>query len=434
MNQLKHALWIAIAGAAFALSACGGGNSSQGSNTVGWNATPDWITPPGSGTSGGGQTNNGQAAPGANTVPISVDTSAGGINRAYVTIKLCVPGAVSDAQCATVDHVILDTGSTGLRISARAIPALAPMLLTQAGASDDKDGSSPIEECLPFVSGFTWGSIKRADVTIGPKTASNIPIQVVSDGAFAVPSECVAHNGTDLGDRDLLPGNGILGIDNFTADSADALTSATPPLYYYCTSQTNCVATRMTASKEVRNPVTAFASDNNGTVIRLPAVPAGGQASVTGQLVFGVSTQSNNMLPSTAKILTLDKYGNFTTQYKGRVYNWSAIDSGTPTYAFPDDSIPTADGFYTPSNPISLMASMESTNGTGSPISMTFNVANAISLLANNFAAYDSLGENYSNSKNAMFLWGLPFFYGRDVYTVIGNVKIGNQTGPFTAF
>jgi hypothetical protein len=33
-----------------------------------------------------------------------------------------------------------------------------------------------------------------------------------------------------------------------------------------------------------------------------------------------------------------------------------------------------------------------------------------------------------------MFLWGLPFFYGRDVYTVIGNAKVGNQTGPFVAF
>jgi hypothetical protein len=29
------------------------------------------------------------------------------------------------------------------------------------------------------------------------------------------------------------------------------------------------------------------------------------------------------------------------------------------------------------------------------------------------------------------FLWSLPFFYGRNVYTVL---KIGSQTGPFVAF
>jgi hypothetical protein len=33
-----------------------------------------------------------------------------------------------------------------------------------------------------------------------------------------------------------------------------------------------------------------------------------------------------------------------------------------------------------------------------------------------------------------MFLWGLPFFYGRDVYNVIGNAKVGKLTGPFVAF
>ncbi|MGF7136183.1 hypothetical protein P3T40_007695 [Paraburkholderia sp. EB58] len=32
------------------------------------------------------------------------------------------------------------------------------------------------------------------------------------------------------------------------------------------------------------------------------------------------------------------------------------------------------------------------------------------------------------------FLWSLPFFYGRNVYTVLNNAKIGSQTGPFVAF
>jgi hypothetical protein len=32
------------------------------------------------------------------------------------------------------------------------------------------------------------------------------------------------------------------------------------------------------------------------------------------------------------------------------------------------------------------------------------------------------------------FLWGLPFFYGRNVYTVLDGARIGSQTGPFVAF
>ena len=50
--------------------------------------------------------------------------------------------------------------------------------------------------------------------------------------------------------------------------------------------------------------------------------------------------------------------------------------------------------------------------------------------MANQYAAYDSLG----SPSAGMFIWGLPFFFGRSVYTAINNVMIGKQTGPFIAF
>jgi hypothetical protein len=34
----------------------------------------------------------------------------------------------------------------------------------------------------------------------------------------------------------------------------------------------------------------------------------------------------------------------------------------------------------------------------------------------------------------SMFVWGLPFFYGRSVYTALNNATIGAHTGPFVAF
>jgi hypothetical protein len=33
-----------------------------------------------------------------------------------------------------------------------------------------------------------------------------------------------------------------------------------------------------------------------------------------------------------------------------------------------------------------------------------------------------------------MFLWGLPFFFGRDVFTALNGSRAGTQTGPFVAF
>jgi hypothetical protein len=439
MKTLKKTLWVATAIASIALSACGGGGGSsgnQGGNSVGWNATPDWIPPPGGSGDSGSSTNSSTPATGENTVPVRVDKSTGNVNRLLASIKVCVPGTQGAPQCVTVDNMLVDTGSTGVRISARAIPTLAPLLLTQAGAVDDKVGSAPIAECAPFASGYTWGSVKRADITIGSKTASNIPIQVVSDGAFSTPPDCIAHNGGDLGrSLDVMGVSGILGIDNFTGDSLDALTKAVPGLYYYCPSQNSCVSTRMLASKEVMNPVAAFPTDNNGMVIRLPAVPAAGQASVTGQLVFGVGTQQNNTLPANATVIALDKYGTFTTQYKGQVFNQSVIDSGTLSYAFPDNTIPySVLDLYTPASSLNLSATIEPNNGSNAPLQMPFSIDNANTLMASGNAAFINIGQYFSNGEDNMFLWGLPFFYGRDVYNVIGNAKVGKLTGPFVAF
>ena len=91
-----------------------------------------------------------------------------------------------------------------------------------------------------------------------------------------------------------------------------------PATYYYCSSTNSCASTRVPLAKQVMNPVAAFSTNNNGTVIRLPALSAGGQAGVAGELVFGVGTQQNNALPANPTILAVDGNGFFTTQYQGR--------------------------------------------------------------------------------------------------------------------
>ena len=109
--------------------------------------------------------------------------------------------------------------------------------------------------------------------------------------------------------------------------------------YYYCPSTGSCTNTRVPLDTQVMNPVANFTSDNNGTIIRLPALPADGQARVTGELVFGVGTQQNNALPSKANIVSLDQNGYFTTTYKGVSYS-STIDSGSNTTYLWDTAIP----------------------------------------------------------------------------------------------
>jgi hypothetical protein len=322
-----------------------------------------------------------------------------------------------------------------VRIAQSAMQGVDAVLLKQAGAVDDTfGGNNPIAECMSFPSGYAWGSVKRADVTIGTHTAANLPIQVMGDVAFRLPSSC-GNGQKDLSVYQNLGANGILGIGGFAGDSTDATRSAVPGLYYFCTTPNSCTSTRMTAAKEVTNPVTAFSADYNGVVLSFPAVPATGAASVEGKLIFGVGTQNNNQFPTNAVFLGLDKAGLLTTQYRGMVMNGSQIASGVPTYLFPDGNFGTmtASGLMTPLTTQNLPASLEPTDGSSAPVPITFSVANATSLMANGNRAYNNVGQ-YLAGASRSFVWGMPFFYGRDVYLLNSSAKVGTHTGPLIAF
>ena len=93
----------------------------------------------------------------------------------------------------------------------------------------------------------------------------------------------------------------------------------------------------MQTAQQVRNPVSLFA-DNNGVIIELPAVPAGGQAGISagqGSLVFGIGTQANNVLSSSAVVLPLDSnpsdaaWLGITTVFNGVSYPNSTSSIGS---------------------------------------------------------------------------------------------------------
>ena len=102
---------------------------------------------------------------------------------------------------------------------------------------------------------------------------------------------------------------------------------------------------RCRSMQQVRNPVSLFATDNNGVILELPAVPIGGQAGIAagqGSLVFGIGTQSNNGLGS-AVVLPLDSNPNdpawagITTVYNGVSYpnaaeNTTLVANGSFTF------------------------------------------------------------------------------------------------------
>ncbi len=370
-----------------------------------------------------------------NTIPITVERWTGNYaNQPYATVTICIPGVQGADQCATIDHMLIDTGSAGVRVLASALgSALAGHLPAQTGATDDPTSGAPIAQCAQFASGYTWGPIKRADVTIGGKAAGNLPIQVISDGAYATPSDCASGGLGNIGTVTDLGANGVIGISSAVRDFPLAAQYALSATYYYCPSTGSCTNTRVPLDTQVMNPVANFTSDNNGTIIRLPALPAGGEASVTGELVFGIGTQQNNALPSNANIIPLDSNGFFTTVYKGASFGRCVIDSGSNTNTFRDATIPFDRwGRYTPSTTLSLSAMLKPGSGATTSVTVPFQLANTANLVSGPYAAHDDLGVYTSLSD--YFIWGLPFFFGRNVYTVLNGAKVGMRTGPFAAF
>ena len=393
---------------------------------------------------------------GANVVTLNVD--GGPIpgspepNAAFTSIMLCSPG--STTSCQTIDGILVDTGSYGLRILQAAAPSLKLPLIT------DQLGDT-LENCASWPDGsFLWGPVSKADFYIGGETASSLVIQVISSTQAAVPNGCA--NGGTTGDITPLQlgANGILGIGPEPTDCTlsgvnycdGSKQSTLPNLYYSCPSAVCTTADSpivVPAALQISNPIISLQNpssglnDNNGVIIQLPAV-SDPQASALGTLTFGIGTEPNNSLGS-AQVFTLDANDNFTTTYNGQTLTNSFIDSGQNTLRFPDTlpTCPVNTNYYCPAtSPTSLSATM--TGATQGQSTITFNVDDADNLFstAGQDGVFPGLAGpqgQYGNCSNGnascMFVWGFPFFYGRTVFEAIDGQPVFNApNGPWWAF
>ncbi|MDB6086162.1 MAG: putative lipoprotein [Gammaproteobacteria bacterium] len=396
----------------------------------------------------GSATNATPPPPTVNTMAIVVDggpaAASGQINHAYVTVKVCAPG--SSTQCANIDHVLLDTGSNGLRL-VRSVLDAATLAL---GTETDAQGQT-IEECVAFGGGKTWGPVALADVTLAAEVAAKVPVQILDDtGAGASPPATCGANGTLINSVSAIGANGLLGVGVFAQDCGPACVNAATPLaiYYGCTGAGVCTAENVSLPQQVTNPVALFASDNNGIVVTFPNLAnANGDASAQGQLTFGIATQTDNALPAAGlTVLAADASGDFRASYNGAATLLPAlIDSGTGSYAFDasnDPNIvactgvppqsPAWVGYYCPLvAPESAFAVNSPPPGVNGPSNtVNFAVADPNSFVANAAAFVNLAGGGGSST----IIWGMPFFYGRTIYFGIDKLAAGSYTGPFYAY
>jgi hypothetical protein len=408
---------------------------------------------------GGSQTVNltGSAAV-VNTVPVSVNLGPAGNydNGIFTTVTVCEPS--SPTTCATVQNVLVDTGSVGLRVLSSA--------LTGVTLSQINDGQGDnLNECTEYGDGsFNWGPVSMATVQIGGETASQvptsaggtpnsgIPIQIIS--ADPVPTNVtgsgICVNTTNTPDEDTvasLGSNGILGVGNFPQDCGIDCTTTTGisglqyPPYWACTTAGVCEQATVGVAAQVWNPVAAFSSsDTNGVLLTLPSISATGQATAAGTLTFGIGTESNNAITNQT-VYELDGSGNFNSAtFNGITYtssnsSGSFIDSGSNAFFVSDaatlgTTLCTTDtAYYCPSLTLNLSLTLTGSNN-GSSGTVSLPIANAQTLFSNTtFAAFNDLGSpsciatatSLCNTSTDQWDLGLPFFFGRPIFVGISG-------------
>lgn len=394
-----------------ALVACGGG-SSNGLQTGG---PADSANPVADNASSPASPSD------ANVALLQVDAGPDGkgVNRLYTSVTVCKPGNAE--LCATIDHVLVDTGSVGLRLLASAVPA--PLQLSAAR----NNNGNVLLGCANFLDGsFAWGPLALADVKLGGLTAANTAIQLVGHSDYdPFQTQCSAWGDPIITSSDL-GANGILGVGMSRQDCGSACEvqgrrSAANGKYFSCANAacTSVAGASLAADKQLQQVVVRFPTDNNGFAIQIDSVPLGGANTARGKLIFGLGTRSNNQFPALQVLASTSQgylsgsisssasptvNGNFAKTFLDTGSNGIFFDTNLPRCTYPNDS-----GFYCPLQEVLIQVLLVSTGGAQSRANVT--VGNAAALFQARNAALPSLGGPL-NASTYLDL-GLPFFMAK---------------------
>ena len=369
------------------LSGCGGGGPSSSAPEVVCN----------------GDTRSTNETPSPTQLTVYQSTCKGAVNEPVVTLTICVPNSTN---CENVSNILVDLGSTGLRLS--------HTLAISSSLPQESENGGLITECYGFVSGYNYGPVVTAAVTLGNQSVT-VPVQI-SNSSLSAPSSCTTSSTGNISSAPFEPYiNGILGLLFPQDDSLDG--------QYY---EGGSGPTTISSSLEVQNPVFLLpTSENNGVLLSgFPTVSTtqGASAStVSGLLTFGTGTASG--LTS----LTTNRSATITASYNGKSSLTAFFDTGSNGWFIDNPNIPTCtssslQGFFcgTATNQSAILTGTT----TGSSVTLNFSIENAQTLFNTGNQVFSSLGGPMSGFFDA----GFPaFLYG---YTIgVGWGSDVNNTG-----
>jgi hypothetical protein len=386
----------------------------------------------------------------SNTMSVTVNGANCGTNaEAYANfpcVSVTVCGIGTPTNCQTIDDILLDTGSYGLRIFKSALSSsvlndLAPVT----------NGSSTLGECVLFGDGSSeWGQVSYAYVQLAGEPKIAAPIQVIDFNFNSPPSPCTSANSSpDLSPNDT-GFNGILGVGYLAEDCGITCTFfPSNGQYYTCTGGDCSGGARVDLNAQVTNPIALLPTDNNGLYLTLPSVGSTGAVSATGTLTIGIGTQG--AIPTSPTTLQIsDKLGVFSTN-SGSTYDSNGanrmpgfVDSGSNMLFFPGNLDDCGDvyntsqlsGLFCPSTDQVLTYANTSISDTTTTAAVTFTVTDFVNVVSTNSSHYvfSNIAGSSGDLIDGMFDWGLPFYFGRTVYVGIDQTTSTLGTGPYFAY
>jgi hypothetical protein len=381
---------------------------------------------------------------GSNLLPINVSQGPGAgltLNRPYTTITLCM---ANTPYCQTIDHVLVDTGSTGIRIFKQVL---------NANLAGPEDNQGWLGEYQAFGTGNSWGPVVGRLVTLGGEPSVSLKIQIIDSSWGGGVPDGYSSSWNSPDDAGF---NGILGIglsNPYPWDSGS---------YFSCQSGVcSILPSQPPIEYALENPVFLLPRDNNGIIISMPKISADGQTSASGTLVLGIGTQPDNDPKNFSAnwLFTVPAKGLFegtahvTMTAANMSFNWLLPDSGTNSITFAPPlpgSYVHLNGTYCLPSPLQNFPTLISVPGTTSGTwPFTFAIECVDDLQPPNcvpsnptqgetlcLVAFNDVGAASGIPYDDYFIFGLPLFYDRDVYIVYpdASAPLPLGKGPLYGF
>ena len=367
--------------------------------------------------------------PSNSNLMISISSNSGvcsrTINGPCVSVTICSP--TNPTSCQTIDDILIDSGSVGLRIFSSELNSSLRNSLPAESINNQ-----PIANCVGYGDlSVNWGPVAIANISLGNEsTTKSIPILLI-DASYIDNGAACLQNYNSTGQTFHLQTspadfryNGILGVASRVYDNVTD--------YFSCTNSScsKSPTIKDNNSQLLANPIAFLPkSYESGITFKFPVIGNRGAINAVGYAVFGVGSNKDNTFESDVKIYPIsnctDVFICMPTTLEGSSIEHGFLDTGSNFFYFNDANIKKNNyGYYIPSSIITLSPINNS-------IPTNINIANYDIITKTRNTSFNNNGVKTDDN---ILDYGLPFFFGKTIYICFAGMTCNGIAGPYWAF